>query len=68
MLSVHNFGTIAHGQMSSFNAHADLSIRAKGLKFGPSLYLHQYYFLYVSNEGSGESSHLRRLAGAFDVR
>ena len=39
------------------NSHADVSSRVRRLNFGPSLYLHPY-FVYVSSEGSGKSTHL----------
>ena len=34
--------------MSLINIHGDISRRARGLKFGPSLHLHQY-FVYASS-------------------
>ena len=36
--------------------------RHRGLKFGQSLHLHSY-FVYASNEGSGESAHLHSTGG-----
>ena len=57
------------------NVHADLSSRARGLNFGPSLQLHPYIvyascegssmFVYASCEGSSMFAHLCRLT--YDV-
>ena len=52
---------IAHAQMSLINVRADLFRGARGLVFGMSLHL-QPYFAFASNEGSGESVHMHRLA------
>ena len=45
------------------NVHADLSSRARGLNFGPSLQLHPYV-VYARREGSGMFAHLCRLTYA----
>ena len=49
---------IAYAQISPLSAHADVSDRACGLKFGPILHLHTY-FVSTSSEGSGEPVHLK---------
>ena len=58
---------IADAKRPHLNAHADASSKAKGLNLGPSLDLH-LCFAYASNEGSGVSTHKRRLARASVVR
>ena len=51
---------IAYAQTLHFNAFADVSSSARGLKF--CLRFHLYpYFVYTSTKGSDESAHLRRL-------
>ena len=45
---------IACAQKPTFDPHADLSSRVRGLNFGLSLHLYPY-FMYVSSKVSGES-------------
>ena len=51
-------------QKPPLNPYADVSSRARGLNFGPSLHLHPN-FVNESIEGSGRSTYLWRLARAF---
>ena len=51
----------------NMNIHADLSSRAKGLKFCLNPYL-QTYYMDVSSKCSGKSAHLYRLTSAFIAR
>ena len=49
------FGTyIAYAQTSPLNAHIDVFIRARGLKFDSGLHLYQY-FLYASSEAYAQT-------------
>ena len=48
--------------MSLINIHGDITSRARGLNFGPSLHLHPYS-VYTSSEGSGESVCLSNAIG-----
>ena len=43
--------------MSLISAHNDVSSKARRLKIGLSLHLHQYS-AYISSEGSDESAHM----------
>ena len=52
---------IACAQMLQINAYVGVFSKAKGLNFGQGLHQHPY-FVYMSSEGAGESTHLRRLA------
>ena len=54
----------AYAQKPIFNAHADVSGWARGLKFSLNLHVHPY-FMYVSSKGTDESAHLSRLVWAF---
>ena len=45
--------------MHPLNAHADVSSRTKGLKFGWSLHIHPYFC-----EGSGKTEQMHRLVWA----
>ena len=49
------------------NAHGEVSSKARSLNFWQSLHVH-LYFAYASNEGSGESARMRRLAWVFGAR
>ena len=44
----------SYAQQPSFNTHADVSSRYRGLKFGTSLHLHPF-FVYASIKTSSES-------------
>ena len=58
---------IAYALAPPLNARAYVSSGTIDLRLGPSL--HPYlYFVYASNEGSGEYAHVRRLAPAFAAR
>ena len=48
----------AFAQTPPFNARADVTSKARGLKFGLSLHLLQC-FVYASSEGFGETTHNR---------
>ena len=53
---------IAHAQNHQMiNAHADVYSDDRSLLFCQILHPHSY-FLHASNEGSGESEHMRRIA------
>ena len=47
--------------MPLINANDNVSSEGRGLKFGLNLHLHPY-FVCVSSEGSGKSTHMCRLA------
>ena len=42
---------------NGLSAHFDISIRTKGLKFGPSFHIYPY-FVYASSNGFCESAHV----------
>ena len=52
---------IAYAQTPPFNTRADVTRKARGLKFGLRLHL-LLCFVYASSEGSGETAHKHRLA------
>ena len=52
--------------LASLNINLDVSSRARGLIFGPSLSLLPY-FMYSRSEDSGVTAHMRRLIRAFAV-
>ena len=52
-----HMGLIAYAQKHPLNAFADVASRIRGLNFGLSLHLHQF-FAYASSEGSDESAHI----------
>ena len=55
------FVFITYAQMPLINAHAEVSSKFRGQKYGLSFHL-QRYFVYESSEDSSESAHMRRLA------
>ena len=49
---------IAYAKASLINTNAVEANKARGLNFGMGFHLHPY-FVYASNEGSGEPAHMR---------
>ena len=57
-------GCTKYAQRPPLNAHdADVSSRARGLKYSLSLNLH-LYFVYASTVCSGDTQKMRRVVGA----
>ena len=51
--------------MPLINTHTDISSKARGLNFGPSLHLHLHF---VRSQGPGMSAHMHKLTLAFIAR
>ena len=51
---------IAYAHKPLITSHSDIPSGARSLNFSFSLHLHPYS-VHASNEGSGESAHMRRL-------